>query len=102
MDDLEEQLDALPRGHAALIAEIAWDALRPNEAQRMRELGFDEGVRVEKLHTAPLGQDPIAVRVGRMTIAIRRAQAAMVRVVPLSAAGSLRGGISEPLAVAAE
>jgi len=46
----------------------------------MRELGFDEGVAVETLHRGPLGLDPIACRIGRMTVAIRRAHAAAVSV----------------------
>jgi len=44
----------------------------------MRELGFDEGVRIETLHSGPFGRDPIACRVGRMIVAIRRAHAAAV------------------------
>ena len=47
-------------------------------AARMREMGFDEGVEVEVLHRAPFGGDPVAVRVGGATIAIRRAQAALI------------------------
>lgn len=47
-------------------------------ASRMREMGFDEGVTVEVLHRAPFGGDPIAVRVGGATVAIRRAQAALI------------------------
>jgi ferrous iron transport protein A len=64
----------------ATIAAIAWGDLRETDARRLRELGFDEGVSVEKLHQAPLGRDPLAVRVGRMTVAIRRAHAAAVLV----------------------
>ena len=52
-------------------------------AQRMREMGFDEGVEVEVLHNAPFGGDPIAVRVGGATVAIRRAQAALIELQPL-------------------
>ena len=87
------RLDQLPRGEVATIAAVAWESLPANEAQRMREFGFDEGVSVAKLHAGPLGADPIAIRVGRMTIAIRRAQAAAVTV----AVGEM-----VPLAVAAE
>ncbi len=39
-------------------------------ADRLVELGFDEGAEVEALHRAPLG-DPLAVRVGRTTVALR-------------------------------
>ena len=42
---------------------------------------FDEGVAVEPLHLGPFGRDPLAVRVGRMTVAIRRAHARAVQVI---------------------
>ena len=38
---------------------------------------------VEPLHLGPFGRDPLAVRVGRMTVAIRRAHARAVRVSPI-------------------
>lgn len=52
----------------------------------MRELGFDEGVGVETLHHGPIRRDPIALRIGRMTVAIRRAQAEAIQVVEAAAA----------------
>jgi ferrous iron transport protein A len=51
---------------------------------RLRNFGFDEGVAVEPLHLGPFGRDPIAIRVGRMTVAIRRKHALAVRVLPLT------------------
>ena len=51
-----------------------------SEARRLRHFGFDEGVAVEPLHRGPFGRDPLAVRVGRMTVAIRRAHARAMRV----------------------
>ncbi len=74
------RLDELPLGTPARIAAVDWAALRPREGQRLRELGFDEGVAVEALHRGPVGKDPIACRVGRMTVAIRRAHAAAISV----------------------
>ena len=78
-------LDDLKVGTRAEIASIDWDSLGENEACRLRHFGFDEGVRVEALHLGPFGRDPLAVRVGRMTVAIRRAHARAVRVVPIAA-----------------
>jgi ferrous iron transport protein A len=75
------RLDQLPLRQAAYVAAIDWSCLRENEGRRLRELGFDEGVRVETLHRGPIGLDPIACRVGRMTVAIRRAHAAAISVV---------------------
>ncbi|QLC25586.1 ferrous iron transport protein A [Parasphingopyxis algicola] len=78
-------LDDLPLRQSALIAAINWSALSPADAKRLRELGFDEGVTVKPLHRAPFGRDPIACKVGRMTIAVRRAHASAIEVeVPVS------------------
>ena len=74
------RLDQLPLRQAATISAIDWSALRVTEARRLRELGFDEGVRIEALHVGPIGRDPIACRVGRMTIALRRALACAISV----------------------
>jgi ferrous iron transport protein A len=49
------------------------------KACRLRHFGFDEGVTVEPLHLGPFGRDPIAIRVGRMTVAIRRSTPARAR-----------------------
>jgi ferrous iron transport protein A len=77
-------LDQLALGTKARVASIEWDMLDGTEASRLRNFGFDEGVAVEALHLGPFGRDPIAIRVGRMTVAIRRAHARAVRVTPLT------------------
>ena len=43
--------------------------------QRLLELGFVEGARVEILHEGAFARDPIAVRVNNATIALRRREA---------------------------
>ena len=73
-------LDQLKIGSRASIASIDWDALEESEACRLKHFGFDEGVVVEPLHLGPFGRDPLAIRVGRMTVAIRRSHARAVRV----------------------
>ena len=73
------RLDKLPLRQPARISAIDIDSIGVKEAKRLAELGFDEGVAIETLHRGPL-LDPIACRVGRMTIALRRAQAAAVTV----------------------
>ena len=75
-------LEALPRRQQAVVATIDWARLAVPEARRLRELGFDEGVGVEVLHRATLGRGPIACRIGRMTVALRRAVAAAIHVRP--------------------
>jgi len=75
-------LDLVKVGTRALVAAIDWDLLDEGEACRLKHFGFDEGVAVEPLHLGPFGRDPIAIRVGRMTVAIRRRHASAIRVVP--------------------
>ncbi len=79
-------LSALPRNAPATVAGVDWERLAVPEARRLRELGFDEGVGVEVLHTTPLGAGPIACRIGRMTVALRRSVAAAIHVSRLQAA----------------
>jgi ferrous iron transport protein A len=76
-------LDRLSVGTKARVASVDWARLDEAEACRLRHFGFDEGVAVEPLHLGPFGRDPIAIRVGRMTVAIRRRHAGAISVIPL-------------------
>ena len=72
-------LDSLTPGHNATISAIDWEALPPADAKRMRALGFEEGVEVRMAHHGVFGgRDPVAVSIGRMTIALRKVQAAAI------------------------
>lgn len=71
------RIDQLAAGVPAIIVSIDRAACGDLVWRRLHEMGFDEGVDVEVLHKAPLG-DPIALRVGNSTIALRRAQAALI------------------------
>jgi ferrous iron transport protein A len=73
-------LESLPRHQPATVESIDWSRLAPPEARRLRELGFDEGMSVQVLHRARFGGGPIACRIGRMTVALRRAVAAAIHV----------------------
>lgn len=77
-------LESLPQRQCATVAAIDWSHLSTPEARRLRELGFDEGVGVEVLHRARLGGGPIACRIGRMTVALRRAVAGAIFVAPVT------------------
>lgn len=47
----------------------------------MRALGIEKGVTVEKMHKGIFGlNDPIALKVGRMMIAVRKAHAKAISV----------------------
>lgn len=74
------RLDQLPFRTSATVTGIDWASLSDSDARRLRNLGFDEGVEIEALHGAPFGNDPLAIRIGRMMIAMRRAQARAVSV----------------------
>jgi ferrous iron transport protein A len=55
---------------------IPWTELE----RRLLEMGFVEGAAIEVLQEGPIGRDPIAVRVDDLTVAVRRRDAAAVRV----------------------
>ena len=78
-------LETLPHRQHGVVAAIDWAKLAVPEARRLRELGFDEGVDVEVLHRAALCRGPIACRIGRMTVALRRAVAGAIHVSPAHA-----------------
>ena len=69
-------LDLLPLGQRARIVAVDWSVLVDEEAQRLQALGLDVGARVAVAHRGVFaGRDPIALMVGRMTVALRRAHA---------------------------
>jgi ferrous iron transport protein A len=74
------RLDQLPYHSPATVTEVDWAALTEPEQRRLRNLGLDEGVEVEALHAGPFGRDPMAVRIGRMTLAMRRVHARVIHV----------------------
>ncbi len=76
-------LDTLPIGQNARIVSVDWPSLVSEEAQRLRALGLDEGAQVSVAHAGVFGgRDPIAVTIGRMTVALRRVHAAAMEVAP--------------------
>ena len=74
-------LDLLPLGQSARIAAVDWSLLVEEEAQRLRALGVDVGAKVAVAHRGIMGgHDPIALTIGRMTVALRRAHARAMQV----------------------
>lgn len=74
-------LDHLPLGVRARITAVDWALLVPEEAQRLQALGVDEGATVSVAHRGIFaGKDPIALTIGRMTVALRRAHAQAIEV----------------------
>ena len=69
-------LDTLPPLTRAEITSVDWDSLAPDEAKRLRALGIDVGARIAIAHRGIfMGKDPIAIMIGRMTVALRRVHA---------------------------
>ncbi|MCL6250386.1 ferrous iron transport protein A [Altererythrobacter sp. KTW20L] len=76
-------LDTLAPLTRAEITGVDWAVLAPEEAKRLRALGIDLGAEVTIAHRGIfVGKDPIAIEIGRMTVALRRvhARAMTVRV----------------------
>ena len=74
-------LDTLPVGQRARIVAVDWSVLADEEGRRLRALGIEEGARIAVSHRGVFGgRDPIAVMVGRMTVALRRAHASVMKV----------------------
>jgi ferrous iron transport protein A len=74
-------LDLLPLAIRARIVAVDWTLLVPEEAQRLQALGVDQGATVSVAHRGIFaGADPIALSIGRMTVALRRAHAQAIEV----------------------
>jgi ferrous iron transport protein A len=77
------QLDELPIGQPARITAVDWARLVPEEAQRLQALGIDSGAQVTLAYRGVFaGRDPLALEIGRMTVALRRIHAAAMTVEP--------------------
>lgn len=80
------RVDQLPNDRPGIITDIDWDHLDPATASRLQDFGVDQGVAVRLMHCGPVGRDPIALKIGRMTVAIRRSQARAIHVTMAEAA----------------
>jgi ferrous iron transport protein A len=77
------RLSDLATGQSAVISRLDPDILGEGPLRRLRAMGFSEGTRVTPVHRGIFfGSDPIAVKAGRMTLAIRSVQAAGIEVSP--------------------
>ena len=69
----------LPRRTPAIVAAVEDTAANDTISRRLRELGFVAGEEVEVVAAGPLGAEPLLVQVGFTRFALRRAEAARVR-----------------------
>jgi ferrous iron transport protein A len=81
-------LTHLRRGETAIVAGLADVVASGSESEaalltaRLRDLGFVSGARCEVIARMWLGGDPLVVRIGGSTFALRRLEAAAVLVLP--------------------
>lgn len=67
-------------GQACRVVGISAPPQAAQWAERLAEIGFIAGERVQVLSRGLPGGDPLAVRIGSSTFALRRAEAACVQV----------------------
>jgi ferrous iron transport protein A len=78
------RLDQFPSNQWATVHELS----RPDLAEdrelvlRLTEIGFVPGEAVRIVASGGLGRDPLAVRIGHTTFALRRHEASFIQVTP--------------------
>lgn len=73
------RLSDLPKGSVALVHEVEEVGPRDVIARRLRDLGFVRGEAVRVVTRGPVGAEPLLVQIGFTRFALRRAEAARVR-----------------------
>ena len=76
----EATLDHASIGHPLIVHQVKAPQAAPEWARWLEEIGFLVGERVMLMARALPGGDPLVVRIGQSTFALRRAEAACVRV----------------------
>ena len=78
-------LDELPRLTVAQVRRLAQPETAEDRERvlRLLEIGFLPGEQVRVMAHGYPGRDPLAVRVGHTTFALRRHEDALIRVVPV-------------------
>ncbi|MFK3651138.1 ferrous iron transport protein A [Lysobacter enzymogenes] len=82
------KLSELPHRTAATVETVDDQAPNDTIARRLRELGFVAGERVEVMAAGPVAAEPLLVQVGYTRFALRRSEAARVRVALLRGDGA--------------
>jgi ferrous iron transport protein A len=77
---MSHKLAHAARNIPGTVSSIDWESLSASEARRLREFGLDEGVEVELVKPGGWFGGPAAVRIGRMTVALRRHVAEAIRI----------------------
>ena len=75
-------LDQGERGRTYTVREVTEDPRVPERARQLEEIGFVPGEQVMVMTRGYPGGDPLVVRIGQSTFALRCAEAACVQVEP--------------------
>ncbi len=81
-------LDVADTGLGCRVLSVASPAGQPDWGRWLAEIGFLPGEQVTVTARSAWGGDPMVVRIGTSTFALRRAEAACVQVQPAGARGS--------------
>jgi ferrous iron transport protein A len=74
------RLSDLPRGASAVVEDVENAQGVDVIAKRLRDLGFVAGEPVRVVAAGPLGAEPLLIQIGYTRFALRRAEAARVRI----------------------
>jgi len=75
-----ERLDQAPLGRTLTVRQVLADPQVPERARQLEEIGFFPGEQVTVMTRGFPGGDPLVVRIGQSTFALRGAEAACVQV----------------------
>lgn len=76
------RLSELPKGATAVVHNVEDTEERDAIARRLRDLGFVHGEPVRVVALGPIGGEPMLIQIGYTRFALRRAEAARVRITP--------------------
>ena len=74
-----ERLDQAPLGRTFTVRHVDVDPQVPERARQLEEIGFFPGEQVMVMTRGFPGGDPLVVRIGQSTFALRGAEAACVQ-----------------------
>ena len=74
------RLDQAPNGRPFMVRQVHADPQVPERARQLEEIGFCPGERVMVMARGFPGGDPLVVRIGQSTFALRGAEAACVQI----------------------
>ena len=76
-------VNQLPIGSVSQVERVNAPITKPELAQQLEDIGFIPGEQVTVLRRSLLG-DPLMVRIGSSTFALRRAEAQLIEVAKIS------------------